>query len=365
MKAAVTALVLAALSASAAALEPLVNLDANQARHIGVQTRLPQPTDSVPLVRAPARVSLPPHNEYVVSAAQGGLITKVEVALGVKVGNGQILALIESPALVGLQRGFLDAVNAHDLARAKLSRDKALLQEGIISTMRWQETRSDYERTATALSEAEQVLRIAGIDDADIRNLRQSHRIGSRYAVRSPTDGVVLERLAVAGQRLDPMTPLFRIGKLDELWLEIDMAQERLPEIRMNDRVELEGTDARARITHIGQSITPGTQSTLVRAVLEKSGQQPLKPGQHVTVVLMHASTDKLFRIPLAAVVNQEGRDYVFVRTTGGFEPRRVAIASRESHQVVIHEGLAETDEIAVQGVAALKAAWVGIGSEE
>lgn len=364
MRLALIVWLLAIPGSSAIALESLVKLDAEQARHIGIQTQHPQSTASVPLVRAPARISLPPQNEYVVSAPQGGLVAKVEVALGVMVRDGQILALVESPALIGLQRTFLDAVNAHQLAQTRLARDKALLQEGIISTMRWQETRSDYERAATALSEAEQVLHIAGIDAADIRQLKQSHRIGSRYAVRSPANGVVLERLAVVGQRLEPLTPLFRIGKLDELWLEIDMPQERLPEIRLNDRVVIEGLNASAKITHVGQSITPGTQSTLVRAILEDHPEQ-LKPGQHVTVTLMHASTDKLFRVPVAAVVTQEGRDFVFVRVNGGFAPRPVAIASRETHHVVIHEGLVDADEIAVQGVAALKAAWVGIGSEE
>ncbi|NJD07785.1 MAG: efflux RND transporter periplasmic adaptor subunit [Methylococcaceae bacterium] len=364
MKLAIAALLLVSFGQPAMALEGLIKLDSEQAGHIGVQTLLPVPTASVPLVRAPARVSLPPQNEYVVSAPQGGLVTKVDVALGVRVANGQPLARIESPSLVGLQRSFLDAVNTHELARNKLARDKTLLAEGIISTMRWQETRSDYERTATALSEAEQVLTIAGIDAADISRVKKSHRIDSHYTVRSPADGVVLERMAVVGQRLDPMTPLFRIGKLDELWLEIDMPQERLPEIRLDDRIQVEGLDLHARITHVGQNITPGTQSTLVRAVLENRGD-PLKPGQHVTVVLLHASTDKLFKVPLTAVVSQEGRDYVFVRVEGGFAPRRVAIASRDSHQAIVHEGLTEADAVAVQGVAALKAAWVGIGSEE
>lgn len=359
------ALALLVLTGDAAlALGDLVKLAPEQARHIGIRVQLPAPTSSVPLIRAPARVSLPPQNEHVVSAPQGGLVAKVEVALGVRVANGQALALIESPSLVGLQRSLVDASNSLALAQSRLNRDDTLLAEGIISRMRWQETRSAYDHAVTALAEAEQMLEVAGISPADIRQIKQSRHLSSRYAVRSPTDGVVLERMAVAGQRLDPMAPLFRIGKLDELWLEIDMPQERLPEIRLNDFVNVDVFDRRARITHIGQNITPGSQSTLVRAVLVEATDQ-LKPGQHVNVTLMHASTDQLFRIPVTAVVNVEGKEYVFVRATDGFRPRAVAIASRDSHQVVVHEGLQASDEIAVQGVAALKAAWVGIGSEE
>jgi cobalt-zinc-cadmium efflux system membrane fusion protein len=363
MKSTALGLILFAALWTSVGADDIVKLNNEQLAHLGVHTAKPKPTTSIPLVKAPARVSLPPHNEHVVSAAEGGLVVNVEVALGVGVTEGQLLALVDSPSMAGLQRAYLDAVTHLGLMQVKLERDQALLDEGVISTMRWRETRSDHDRAATALSEAEQVLEVAGLGKADIRALKQSHRLSSRYAVRSPITGVILERLAVAGQRLEPMTPMFRVGKLEELWLEIDMPQERLPEIRMGDQVFVDHPEVAARIAHIGQHITPGTQSTLVRAILEKSDS--LKPGQQVTVKLMHASTDQFFRLPGSAVVSQDGKDYVFVRTSEGFRPQRVGIASRDAHDVVIHEGLETSDDIAVQGVAALKAHWVGIGSEE
>jgi cobalt-zinc-cadmium efflux system membrane fusion protein len=355
--------ILAAMATQLGAAEEIVRLSRTQLNHIGVHTTKPQPTNSIPLVRAPARVSLPPQNERVVSVAEGGLIAKMEVALGVKVSKGQTLALIASPSLVGLQRAYLDAANNLRLMEAKLKRDRTLLDEGIISHMRWQETHSDYDHAVAAHSEAEQVLEVAGLNPADIQKLKQSHRLSSQYSIRSPMDGVILERLAVTGQRLDPMSPLFRIGKLDELWLEIDMPQERLPEIRLSDEVFVDSPEISARITHVGQNITPGTQSTLVRAVLEKTDL--LKPGQHVTAKLMHASTDHFFRLPASALISQEGKEFVFVQIPEGFRPQRVGIASRDAREVIIHEGLQANDDVAVQGVAALKASWVGIGSDE
>ena len=354
---------LLAMLANTSAAEDLVKLTPEQRNHIGVHTARPQPTLAIPLVRAPARVSLPPQNERVVSAAQGGLVSRIEVAIGVTVSKGQVLAQIESPSLVGLQRAYVDAVNTLNLIQSKLNRDQTLLQEGIISQMRWQETHSDYEHAATAVSEAEQVLEVAGVSGDDIHNLRQSHRLSSQYNVRAPMDGVILERMAVAGQRLDALSPLFRIGNLDELWLEIDMPQERLPEIRLGDEVFVDRPAIPARITHVGQNITPGSQSTLVRAVLEANDQ--LKPGQHVTVKLMHASTDALFRLPISALVTEDGKNYVFVQTAQGFAPKLVGVASRDAREIIVHEGLASTDDVAVQGVAALKAAWAGIGSDE
>ena len=348
----------------AQALQDLVKVNAEQEQHIGIRTVKPEAISSIPLARAPARITLPPQNEYIVSAAQAGLISRMDVAMGMKIARAQVLAQIQSPSLLGLQRDVLDAVTGFNLAQSKLNRDTTLLEEGIIARMRFQETQSDYERHATATKEAEQVLQAAGVSDIDIQTLKQTHKLNSFMNVRSPIDGVVLERMVTAGQRVDVLAPLFRIGKLDELWLEIDMPQERMNEVRMGDRVQIENTKSTARVTQIGQSVNPSSQSALVRGIIEGKTQS-IRPGQNVNVQISHASTDKPFRLPIAALVHQEGKSYVFVRTPGGFAARQVAVASTEERNVVIHEGLQDGEQVAVQGVAALKASWTGIGSDE
>lgn len=348
----------------ALALEDLVKVNPEQEQHIGIRTLKPEAIASVPLARAPARVSLPPQNEYIVSAAQAGLVQKVEVAIGVKIAKDQVLARLQSPGLLALQRDVLDAATGFNLAKAKLNRDTTLLEEGIIARMRFQETQSDYERYATGLKEAEQVLAATGASAADIEALKKTRKLDSVMNVVSPTDGVVLERMAMAGQRVDVLAPLFRVGKLDELWLEIDMPQERINELRLGDKVRIENTAYTARIAHIGQSVSPGSQSALVRGVIE-GRPTDIRPGQNVNVQISHASTDRLFRLPIAALVNQEGKSYVFVRVAGGFAARPVAVASTEERYVVIHEGLRDGEQVVVQGVAALKASWTGIGSDE
>ena len=348
----------------AQALEDLIKINAEQEQHIGIRTLKPESISSIPLVRAPARVTLPPQNLYIVSAAQAGLVSQMEVAMGMKITKGQVLAQIQSPSLLGLQRDVLDAITGFNLAQSKLNRDTTLLQEGIIARMRYQETQSEYERYATAMKEADQMLLAAGVSESDIQMLKQTRSLNSLMSVRSPIDGVVLERMVTGGQRVDVLAPLFRVGRLDELWLEIDMPQERMNEVRMGDHVRIENTNCAARITQIGQSVNPGSQSVLVRGVIEGKTQS-IRPGQNVNVQISHASTDLVFRLPIAALVNQEGKSYMFVRFPGGFATRQVAVANTEERNVVIHEGLKIGDQVAVQGVAAIKAAWTGIGGDE
>lgn len=348
----------------AAAAETTIKLSAEQIAHIGVRTAVPEPVSAMPLVRAPGRVVLPPAKEFVVSALQSGVVGHVNVPLGVKVSKGQVLAAINSTALLDVQRNLLDSVSVLSVARAKLDRDDTLLKEGIISRLRWQETRSDFDRAQAAVRAAEQTLTASGMSAAEVERLKSSHRIGSALEVRAPTDGVVLERMATVGQRVDALAPLFRIGKLDELWLEVDMPQERLHEVRIGDWVSVDSPKASARIVEVGQNVDPQSQTALVRALVEQGGQA-LRPGMHINVQLMHRSTDHIFRVPIAAIFSHEGRNYAFVRILAGFEAREVAVAGQEPYHVVVHEGLYPGEEVAVQGVAALKAAWLGMKEGE
>ena len=347
-----------------ASADDLVKLGAEQAEHLGIRTVRPTRVDTLPLARAPGRIVVPPQHEFLVSAPQAGLVSKVNVALGTNVRAGQVLAELQSPNWVGLQRDLLDAVTEYELANRQLQRDQTLLDEGIIARMRWQETKSRFDIAQTKLRQAEQVLTMSGMSEQQLRQLEQSRRLSESLELRSPIDGVLLERMAVAGQRVDILTPLFKVASLKELWLEIDMPQERVHELRIGDKVTLDSPAINARITQVSRNINPNSQSVLVRSVIEGKTSGVL-PGQNVTVSISHASTDIIARLPIAALVNQAGKQYMFVRTPGGFEVRRVAVAGVEAREVIVHEGLQPDDEVVVQGTAALKAAWLGIGESE
>jgi membrane fusion protein, heavy metal efflux system len=268
---------------------------------------------------------------------------------------------MQSPALVAQQRDLLNAVTEFQLADKQLQRDQTLMNEGIISRLRWQETKSRFDKAQMQVREAEQVLTLSGMKTDELKQLESSRRLSDGLKLRSPVDGVVLERMAMAGQRVDILTPLFRVASLDELWLEINVPQERANEIRVGDRVTLENPKISGRITQVSQSINPNSQSVLVRSVIEKRAAGVLA-GQNVNVLISHASTDYIVRLPTSALVNQAGGQYMFVRVPDGFAVRPVAVAGMEARDVVVHEGLKKGDEVVVQGVAALKAAWLGIG---
>ncbi|WP_228125061.1 efflux RND transporter periplasmic adaptor subunit [Candidatus Methylospira mobilis] len=356
---ATVALYLMALAVHAG--DALIKLSAEQLEHLDVRSVKPEIVDALPLGWAPARVVIPPDREYIVSAPQAGVISRINVALGSNVAQGQIIAEMQSPDMLTLQRGLLNAMTEYNLAQTKLNRDQKLLDEGIISNLRLQETRSIYDKAQINLRESEQILVSSGMSRKEVKAMQQSRAISNALMLRTPINGVLLERLATVGQRVGMLAPLFRVGNVDQLWLEIDMPQERLKEVRLNDRVELQAPQIRAVIIEVSRNVRMDSQSALVRARIDEHDEN-VRAGQNVNVQIMHASTDFICRVPLTAVVSEEGKQYVFVKTGDGFTAREVRVAASDGHQAVIHEGLSEQDRVAVQGVAALKAAWTGLG---
>ncbi|MGR9071614.1 MAG: efflux RND transporter periplasmic adaptor subunit [Gammaproteobacteria bacterium] len=350
--------------ATVAAESDVIAMSQVQMYNLGIKTGKLEPVEQVPFLNAPAKVVIPPSQEYIVSASQAGLINKLLVSIGDQVTKGQILAEINSPELLTLQRQFLKVSSERQLSWAGYQRDKKLLEEGVISNRRWQETLARYNVSASEVSEARQLLEIAGMSEAEIKQLAATRRLSSLLHVHSPIDGVVLERMAVAGKRIDILAPLYRIANLERLWLEIHIPQERISSVKPGGRVLIDNSSATARISLLSQSVNPNNQTVLVRAEIE-SNQNEVKAGQTVNTRLIQSSEQAVFKVSNSAIAQSEGSSYIFIRNEEGFRIKSVNVIGKEGEDSIISGDLKGDEEIAVRGAVALKANWMGLGSEE
>ncbi len=336
----------------------LVEIDPAQQTALGIET-----TTVTPVTRAwgssyPARVRVPNAQLMVVSAPQEGLLSSLQVAAGEPVKKGQLLAVIQSPKLVEEQRLYLAALSRLGLTTAELNRDKQLKAEGIIAERRFLETRARYTQAKTEVEQRRQALQLAGMDDAAIRALERKHKLSATLELRSPMDGVVLEQLATPGQRVEIASPIYRIGRLDPLWIEIQVPLEKLTGIRTGTAVKVAAPPVEGKITTIGGMVQGENQSVLVRAEVPNPDGK-LRPGQFVEARLAQPSDATAWRVPREALLRAEGRTWVMVQRDGGFEPVAVTITSEEPDALVITGALKAGDRVATGGTAALKAAWL------
>ncbi len=341
-----------------------IRISPEQIDNLSIKVATVTPSQQIPLLSAPAKVVVPANKEVLLSATQPGLLSQLQVNIGDKVQKGQVLAQIHSPELVALQQKFLTARNELNLAGLEQQRDQKLLREGVIAQRRWQETQSLHNSKAAVADEARQLLLLAGMPAAEIDSLAKTHKLSSLLAVRAPISGVILERPATLGTRLDMQAPLYRMADLSELWLEINIPQERLEQLRVGDLVQIADSNTLAKISLLGQSVNQDNQTVLARAVIQGNPGQ-LRAGQNLNVRLLQDSRQNGFKVPQSAIAQNSGHHYVFVRNADGFVATEVNVVGRQDQDAVIDGSLAGQAEIAVQGAAALKAIWLGLGGGE
>lgn len=297
----------------------------------------------------PAQVVVPPAQLRVVSAPLPGLIEAVLVAPGMKVRAGQALAQLASKEALELRRDLRQTAAQTELTRATLKRDEILFQEGLIPAARLQASQAAATQAEAAAGERRQALALAGGNAEGNATL----------LLKSPIDGVILEQDAAIGQRVDLAAPLFRIGRLSPLWLEIQVNAELAIGAREGMTVRAGG--AVGKLITVGQAVAGNSQTVLLRALLT-SGADKLRPGQALSAELALPAAQT--RLPLTAIVTHNQRTVVFVRAgEHNFHAVPVQIGSALGDSVPV-SGLQPGAVVAVKGVSNLKAIWTGVGRE-
>ncbi len=335
-----------------------------QISNLGVEIGTLKSVANIPLLNAPAKVVIPPEHETIVSAPQAALISRLNVTVGDTVKKGQVLATLNSPDLVELQHRYLQISLEKNLAFNNFQRDKKLFNEGIIPQKRWQETHSFYQDRESELNNIQQMLKIAGMSETAIQRLAQTRQLNSQTTLTAPISGVILERMATAGERLNALAPLYRLANLEQLWLEIAIPQEQISNVKIGDTVAITNSPATAKITLLGKSVNLTNQSVMARAVIV-SNQESLRAGQSVNISVIQGNTNTAFEVPNAAIAQNEGKAFLFVRNAKGFAVIPVNVIGKQAATSMINGALKGSEQIAVKGAVALKANWLGLGGSE
>jgi cobalt-zinc-cadmium efflux system membrane fusion protein len=342
-----------------------IALDAAQIRSLGiVSAKLPD-NHQGELAGMPAQVAVPGNQLHIISTPLPATVEQTAVGVGDHVRRGQLLARLQSPALVDAQRGLLQAATQAQLARENLARDETLWKDGIISESRLRATKSQSVAADAALAERRQVLRLSGMSDAAINRLQSGNSLDSLLAVRSPITGVVLEKTVSAGQRLDAAAPMFKIARLKPLELEIQVPFDSVHGIKVGAAVSVPAYGASGKLVAIGGSLSGGNQTILMRALI-RNGAENLRPGQFVEASIASASSASAqWEIPNAALARLGGKALIFIEGQSGFHAQEVTVLHAGAEYTVITGPLKGDEKIAIKGVSALKANLMGIGGGE
>lgn len=353
--------------APAIAAEAPINLSPERLAAAGVQftpATAPDPQGGASL-RLAGRVQVPGAGLELVLAPIDGRVESLLVDPGQPVRAGQPIARLYSAGLLSMQRGLVSARARTEAARARASRDAALHADGIIARNRLEESQAQLTEHEAELREQAQMLRLAGMAAGTVESMDSASDISPLLTLSARRDGHVLEQLAGVGQAVEAGAPLLRLARLDTLWIELQATREQAVQLHVGDAVQVTGCARPGKVIAAAMQLGAQSQTLQVRAELT-APDGCVTPNQFVEVqVAPRMRADGLVQVPAASVVRQQTRQYVFVKTAAGIEPREVTVERRSDQSAWIRGEVQAGDAVASAGIAALKGSWQGFGAAE
>ncbi len=188
---------------------------------------------------------------------------------------------------------------------------------------------------------------------AELEKTRQPHRT---LSVRAPIDGVVVEKMAVQGQRAEAGMKLYRLADLSIVWVQSQIYEQDLAYIKLGQEAEvslsyLPDRKFRGRVTYVYPTVDEKTRTARVRMEFHNPGLF-LKPGMFATVEIRAELDPSTLLVPDTAVVRSGEKNTVFVALDGGrFEPRTVTLGPRsEDNTYQVLSGLKEGERVVTSG---------------
>jgi Cu(I)/Ag(I) efflux system membrane fusion protein len=264
-----------------------------------------------------------------------GYVEQLFVAYtGQSVAAGTPLLRIYSPMLVTAQEELL-------LAK-KLSADVS----------RASTTTSDATRDAESLlSSARRRLRNWDIPDEDIARIERTGEVTKTLTLRSPVNGVVIQKNVLGGQRIMAGDAVYQVADLREVWVEGEVFERDLPMVRLGlnvvvDFAAMPGRPRQGRIVFVAPILSTDTRTVKIRVAL-KNSDLVLKPGMYATIRIAASARTAVLQVPRSAVLVTGERTLVFVKGTDGtLTARSVELGQATDERIEILRGLTEGETV-------------------
>jgi len=325
---------------------------AQSTKIVGIRTAAPQIGATADGVECFAEMSFNQNALAQIVVPVGGLLRSVEVDLGGKVKEGQVVARLWSASVA-------EAVAKAVLTHQTLDRERKLSAGRVTSQATLQEAEAAHNAACLPL-------RTLGFTEERIDEF--SHQpAGAKddsllLEVRAPFAGEIVERTAVRGALVEAGKPLFTLVDRSVMWAMLQVPEAMLARVQQGQAVELHVDSLLDRVftgtlTWIGPAVNEHTRMTLARAEFADP-EGLLKDKMFARARILTRRTENAMLLPTEAIQYVEGKPLVFVqRADDLFDARGVRLGATFNGRQEVLAGLEPQESIAVTHTFALKSA--------
>jgi cobalt-zinc-cadmium efflux system membrane fusion protein len=301
-------------------------------------------------------IDVPPQNKSYIAMPFGGYIKEIKVLDGMLVKKGQVLLVVEHPDIIQLQQDYLELQSQMDYLSADYERQKQLYEKEAGSAKSFQQAKSAYMVNKAKLSGLAVQLEMANVNMAAL----QKGTIERTQRIRSPFSGVITKVTANVGAFAEPKDNLLEIIDLKHAHAELTVYEKYLSFLRKDQVVQLQFVDlnqtSSAKIYLIGREISK-ERTVKVHCHFDQLPAD-ITPGAYLKAEIL-ADNQQQFTLPEEAVVQQDGKDVVFIAQDGNYLPIEVDLLLSQAGRVALTSNkmdLLKRSQIVVKGAYELLA---------
>ena len=339
----------------------IVKLSAESMKEIKLETETVSLQPFTGYISIPAKIITNQDEEAQIGSLVQGRVHKVFVKAGDNVKAGQILMTVEGLDVGHIKAEFLKAKASLDYTRANYERQKKLFEEKIGSQKNVLESQTEYEKASAEYKAEDRKIHSVGLSDADITEIKKNDdHTSEALPIRSPINGVVVERNVVIGQVVDATTNAFKVINTSSVWADGQIYEKDFAKINQKTNAVFTSSAyqndvVNGRIIYIGQMVDPQTRTITVRGEFSNA-KNKLKPQMFGELKIPLNAEAKAIMVPEESVIKEAGQEYVFVQTDETtFEKRIVISGTTAGNRIEIKDGLKEGEKVASRGVFYLK----------
>ena len=324
--------------------------------------------EAVQLMPITGDLSLPGKVQYSedryakISSPVVGRVVEVRAKLGDKVAAGQVLLSIESADIGAAYSDFVKAESDLQLTKRNYELAKDLYETKALSKKDLVQAENDYLKAQAEFRRARGRLLALRVPAAELDKPRTERLITSRFDLKSPLTGTVVERNVTVGLMVgaDPTQMLYTIADLNVLQVVAEVYERDLSRVSKGTPVTVTveaypDETFSGTIVYVGDVVDPTTRTIKVRCNVTNHDLK-LKPEMFARVRLKTGSSLPVLALPKQAVIEVGGQAFVFVQAADGRYLRRPVITGTMSgDSIEIREGLQAGERVVVKGALLLK----------
>lgn len=262
------------------------------------------------ILRVNGKIDVPPQNMVSISMPLGGYLKSTHLLPGMHITKGQVIATMDDQQYVQIQQDFLTAKSKLQYAEKEFNRQKELNESQASSDKIFQQAETEYKGLKIELAALSEKLKLINVNPKTLT----TNSISRSVSIYSPINGFVSKVNANIGKYVNPSDVIFELVNPEDIHLNLRIFEKDLSKLYIGQNViAFNNNDSKkylCEILLISKDISAENHSADVHCHF-KNYDKNLLPGMYMNAEI-EVKNNKTLTLPEDAVVNFEGKNYVF-----------------------------------------------------